>query len=233
MAKWLGVIAVMTPLVQTALMGFIGYPLSRRRPDGTERFRRSGFTWWFITLGVVVVSGIVLAPDLLAPDSPSRHDPLGGMRVLLSVLVGVVVVLAIETLGAEALKRSTSGSVARGRQRYESALPGWVSTGRAEASLLATTGVLEEAVYRGLLIGSLMTSQDLPVAAVAGISAVAFAAAHWYYGWAQMALKLLSGSVLVSVALSAGWMAAAAVHLLLNLLLTVRSRRAPLRQAGS
>ena len=104
--------------------------------------------------------------------------------------------------------------------------------GLIEAVAEATASLLK--VFAGWLSDKLRARKWLAVAgyalstvaAVAGISAVAFAAAHWYYGWAQMALKLLSGSVLVSVALSAGWMAAAAVHLLLNLLLATAMKKA-------
>lgn len=231
MDKWVAVVAVLAPAVQVALMGFVGYPLARRRPDGVERFRRSGFTWWLVALTVLTVLGLVLTPDLLRPDSPSTHDPLTLTRVVATLAIVLAVIVAIEVVASAALARATGRSAVRGRERYESALPRWARAGSGELGLVGATAVLEEAVYRGLALSGLLLAWELDEPVAAGIVAVAFGLAHWYYGPQQVFVKILVGSALCAAALSAGWVVAALAHLLLNLVLTAWSRRRATQRA--
>lgn len=232
MARSVAVAAVLAPAVQVALMGFVGYPLARRRPDGVARFRRSGFTWWLVALAVLTVLGLVLAPELLRPDSPSTHDPLPGTRVVATLAIVLAATVAVEIAASTALARATGSSAVRGRERYESALPRWARGGSGELGLVGVTAVLEEAVYRGLALSGLLLAWELDKPVAAGIVALAFGLAHWYYGPQQVFVKILVGSALCAAALSAGWVVAALAHLLLNLVLTAWSRRRATRPAA-
>jgi hypothetical protein len=232
MDRWVAAAAVLAPVAQVALMGFVGYPLARRRPDGVERFRRSGFTWWLVALAVLTLLGLLLTPDLLRPDSPSSHDPLTATRLVATLAVVLAVILALELVASTVLARATARSAVRGRDRYESALPRWAAAGPGELGVVGTTAVLEESVYRGLALSGLVVAWDLGEPVAAGIVAVAFGLAHWYYGPQQVVVKILVGSALCAAALSAGWVVAAAAHLLLNLVLTAWSRRRAARTAS-
>ena len=98
-------------------------------------------------------------------------------------------------------------------------------TATGEGALVGFVALLEEAVYRGLALGSVLAITDSkPLAA--GIVAIGFGFAHWYFGARQVLLKMLIGSVLCAVALSAGWAAAAATHILFNFVLVAWAHRA-------
>ena len=144
MNSWPGILALLAPLLHAGLMGLIGYPLALRRRGGMAAFHRSGFTWWLITMAIILLFGIGADPGLLLPSAPSTGgQPLWALLTL--ALLGFVVCLALElaatmvATGRELARRST------GRQRYDAALPAWAEALRVESALLALTAILEEA----------------------------------------------------------------------------------------
>jgi membrane protease YdiL (CAAX protease family) len=204
-------------------MGMIGYPIAMRRRGGLERFHQSGFTWWLITLTVVLVLVLTSHPGQLDPANPASS--LAADRVLLAAVLALVACLCLESSGA-LLQRARQGAAQdRGSQRYESALPKWARTPGVETTLLGVTAVLEEAIYRGIGLTWLTNYAGASVAIAVGVSAVAFGAAHWYYGPRQIFLKTLLGVILGITALTAGWIAAAIAHFALNTLLIALASR--------
>lgn len=224
MVEVITVVALLTPLVCVALMGVVGYPLATRRPDGMARFHRSGFTWWLISL-VVVGSIAALTVDDVSWTSLAGHDTTL-LRWVVAVAIGFVLLLAIESAYEAATRRSASPAVSAERERYESALPAWAGTPGAEIGVLSLVAVLEEWLYRGVGLAGLVGWANLSKPVAACIVSVAFGAAHWYFGPRQMWLKAIDGGVLCFVAFSAGWPAAAAAHVLMNVALAVLARRA-------
>lgn len=221
------VLALAAPVVQSLLMGVVGYPLAKRLPGGMEAFRRSGFTWWLIALAVIAAVGLVLAPDLLSATEPSPHD-VGALRVVVTAGAVVVAVLALE-LAADALFRGQHLGNSQGYRRYVTALPAWASGRMSESALVAVLGVLEEAVYRGLALGGLLVAFDLVEPLAAGIVAAAFGLGHWWFGPWQIVLKSLVGAAYVAAALSSGWVVAAACHVVVNLIVVAVNHRRGLR----
>jgi hypothetical protein len=224
MVEVITVVALLTPLVCVALMGVVGYPLATRRPDGMARFHRSGFTWWLISL-VVVASIAALTVDDVPWTSLAGRDTTV-LRWVVSVAIGFVLLLAIESAYEVATRRSTSEVVSAERERYDSSLPAWASSPRTEIGVLSLVAVLEEALYRGVGLAGLVGWANLSKPVAAGIVSVAFGAAHWYFGPRQIWLKSIDGAVLCFVAFAAGWPAAAAAHVLMNVALVVLARRA-------
>jgi len=187
------------------------------------RFHNSGFEWWLIALGLMVVIGLVLEPQLLHLTMPSKHD-VTPLRALIVFGIGLAAVVTIEVL-AERLRLAWGRDGGIYRERYESGLPSWARAPQREAAVLVGVAVLEEAVYRGIVLGGAITLWALTDPAAAALSAGAFGAAHWYFGARQIVLKSLLGAVLVTVALASGWIVAAAVHAGLNLVLFGLERR--------
>lgn len=224
-AEIVGIVAVGAAVLQVALMGFIGYPIARRRPGGMAAFRRSGFTWWLGVLILVTVLGLIALPDTHSWWYPSQHGASFG-RLLAGAAVAFLACLAVE-LAAERIFFGARDSESRvaANAKYEGALPVWARTGAAQYVLLALVAVLEEFVFRGIALGSLWYEWDLAKGVAAGIVAVAFGFSHWYYGFRQITIKLMVGSVLVWAALTGGWVAAALAHVLLNCTLTAISAR--------
>jgi membrane protease YdiL (CAAX protease family) len=209
-------------------MGMIGYPLAARRRGGLERFHRSGFSWWLIALSVVLVLVVSSHPGQLDPGNPAAG--LAADRVLLAAVLALVACLCLESFAA-LLQRARQGSAPdRGALRYESALPEWARTPGIETTLLGLTAVLEEAVYRGAGLTWLTDGAGAPAAVAVCVSAVAFGAAHWYYGRRQILLKSLIGVILGITALTAGWIAAAIAHFALNTLLVALASRSDRRE---
>lgn len=220
MNRWITLIALLAPLVQVALMGFIGYPMARRRPGGMAAFHRSGFTWWLVTLVLVLVLGALYAPATLLPAASSAHT-ITVVRVAVTVLAGLALLLAIEGAAQLVGQRRLQS---QDTDRYSEALPMWGRGPASEPILLALLAVGEEAVYRGLALGGLLGVWGTSKPVAAAIVAAAFGLAHWYYGAKQIALKSLVGAVLCSVAMSSGWVVAAIVHALLNGILVALNR---------
>jgi membrane protease YdiL (CAAX protease family) len=224
MVEVITVVALLTPLVCVALMGVIGYPLASRRPDGMARFHRSGFTWWLISL-VVVACIAALTIDDVPWGSLAGHETTV-LRWVVAVAIGFVLLLAIESAYEVVTRRSTDPAVNAERERYESSLPAWASSPRGEIGVLSLVAVLEEGLYRGVGLAGLIGWANLSKPVAAGIVSVAFGAAHWYFGPRQMWLKAVDGGVLCFVAFTAGWPAAAAAHVLMNVALALLARRA-------
>lgn len=65
MSNWLGVLALAASPFQALLMGFIGYPIVVSRRRGLETFHRSGFAWWLVTLGLIVLLTVASHPSTL------------------------------------------------------------------------------------------------------------------------------------------------------------------------
>jgi len=220
-------IAIGAPLLQALLMGVIGYSYAKNRPGGMERFHQSGFTWWLVTLGVVIVAALLAAPGLL-DMAPIAGHTWTSQRFVVAVLIGLGAALAIE-LGFEAWSvRTGNRRAAASQERYNDALPPFMRPRRIELVVLLLVAVLEETVYRGVVLTALMDfGLEKPVAA--GIAAVSFGLAHWWFGFVQIWLKSFLGGVLAAVAFAAGWPAAAVVHVLLNAILISIARRASAR----
>lgn len=218
-------LAIGAPILQVALMGFIGYPMSRGSASRMARFHKSGFQWWLIALGLVVIVGLVVQPQLLTLTEPSKYD-VTALRAIIGFALGLSVLVGIELL-AERLRLAWGPGPdgAKHRERYESGIPKWARTPPREALVLTTTAVIEEAVYRGIVLVGAITVWGLSEPLAAALSAGAFGAAHWYFGGRQIILKSLIGAVLVTIAFSSGWIVAAAAHVGLNLVLLVMERR--------
>lgn len=224
-AQIVGLIAAGAALVQIALMGFVGYPLARRRPGGMAAFRRSGFMWWLIVLLLVSALGLATVPNVYSWFYPSQHGPVLG-RLALGAGAAFVVCLLVE-LAAERIFFGARDSEQRmaANAKYEGALPLWARSGGAQYALLALVAVLEEFVFRSVALGALLYEWDLPKGIAAGIVAIVFGFSHWYYGFRQITIKLIVGSILVWGALTGGWVASAIAHVALNVSLTAISVR--------
>lgn len=227
---FIGIIALAAPVIQIAAMGFIGYPVARRRPGGMEKFKSSGFIWWIGTLAVIAVVGSIAQGESRAFHFPSLHEP-SIVRILGGAASAFVVSVLIE-LVAERLFFGRRDDLARRKaaEKYEGALPVWARQGVNQIALLALVAVLEEYIFRSLALGSMWHIWDLPKSVAAGLVAVVFGISHWYYGFRQIAIKLIVGSALVWAALFGGWIAAALAHLALNVTLSIiASRRSECR----
>ncbi len=224
MPELVAILAVASPVLQVAAMGFIAYPIAVRRPGGMDRFRRSGFVWWLATLITVLLVAVLSDPGLLDPTSPATGAP-GVVAVLIGAAAGAMALVVIEIAGDAWVTRRGGTAAQQGRDRYESALPTWATGSRAEPALLGITAVLEEAVFRAVALGALIGAWSIEPAVAGAIVAVAFGAAHWYYGVWQITLKVIGGAALCAVAVEAGWAAAAVGHLVANLGLVWIARR--------
>lgn len=216
-------LAIGAPALQALLMGLIGYNYAKNRPGGMEKFHASGFTWWLITLGVVIAGTVVFAPGLVSGNPIAGHT-WSVPRFVIVVAIGLAVALAIE-VGFELWRIRTGNRVAaKSQERYDDALPPYMRKPRIELVVLLLVAVLEETVYRGVVLTALM-DYGLSKPAAAGIAAVSFGLAHWWFGFVQIWLKSILGGVLAAVAFAAGWPAAAVVHILLNAILISIARR--------
>lgn len=225
MAELVAILAVASPVLQVAAMGFIAYPIAVRRPGGIERFHRSGFAWWLATLTTVLLVAAVSDPGLLDPAAPATGTP-SVAAMLVGAVAGAIALIVIEIAGDTWVTRRGGTAAQRGRDRYESALPTWAAGPGAEPALLGITAILEEAVFRAVALGALIGAWAIEPIVAGAIVAAAFGAAHWYYGVWQITLKVIGGAALCAVAVETGWTAAAAGHLVANLTLVWIARRA-------
>lgn len=221
--EFVALLALAAPLVQIAVMGFIGYPLAQRRPGGMDAFHRSGVTWWISVLVAISLLAVLVEPDFIELSNPSAHIASLG-RLLYAAGVALALCLLIE-LGCERVLFGAADADQRTRAnaKYEGGLPKWARTGATQLALLVAVAVLEEFVFRSVALGGLWLAWGLSRLLSAGLVVLAFGLAHWYYGVRQVAIKLLVGSVLVWCAFTGGWVAAALAHGLLNVGLTLVS----------
>ena len=219
------IMALSTPVVQVFLMGLIGYSWARRKPERMIVFRRSGFYWWGAALTVNIVVAFVIAPHSIPMGSLAGND-WTATRFILSILIGLSVLIAIE-FGYEIFSIRLSGqAIPPSRAKYEAALPPALRNPSRETVALAAVGALEEVVYRGLALGGLLFWAGLSEPVSCGIASVAFGLGHLYFGPSQLFLKSAEGAVFCSVALSAGWPAALIAHVVLNVILVTIGNRA-------
>lgn len=104
-------------------------------------------------------------------------------------------------------------------ERFENSAPVWAKRGALFTLLICVMALLEEAVFRAIGLGGMWHIFGLPKIFAAGISALFFGLSHFYYGWRQIIVKAIDGAILVWIALSSGWVMAAVVHILLNIIL--------------
>lgn len=230
MSQVIGLVALLAAVGQIILMGVIGYPLARRRPDGMARFRESGFLWWLGTLCFITIAGAVCYPESMLWNSPSMHEPTI-LRTVGGAAAAFAFCLMVE-LVSERLLFGPIGSPARVHEdeKYEGALPPAARNGGRQLALLGLVALLEEFVFRSLALGSLWHIWGLPKGFAAGLVVIAFAASHWYHGFRRITIKLVVGSALVWAALTGGWLAAVLAHVALNsVLVLVSSRRVTCR----
>lgn len=222
-SQLVGLAASAAMVIQIILMGVIGYPIARRRPGGMAAFRSSGFLWWVFVLTLLGFAGIFYIPDSVSWIYPSQHGS-SIVRLIVGAFVGFCLCLFVE-LAAERIMFGRFDSVRRAEAnaKYEGALPTWAREGASQYVLLILVAVLEDFVFRSVALGSLLYEWNLPKAVAAGIVAVVFGVSHWYYGFRQVAIKTIVGSILVWAALTGGWVAAALAHIFLNVSLTIIS----------
>lgn len=235
MPEALAVLALLAPVLQALLMGMIGYPLARRRPGGMAAFRRSGFTWWLVALSLIGLAAVVVAPDLLDVMAPSTNEATPA-RLLVVFTVGAAIAVGVELVTERLALGPKDAELRRQeRERYEGALPLWCERGSRELGVLSAVALLEELVYRAVALGALLTAWELSKPVAAAVVCVAFGGAHWYYGPRQVLIKMITASVFVWMALSAGWVIAALGHVGMNIVLTLisRSRSAAGTSAGA
>lgn len=225
MPELVAILAVAVPALQVAAMGLIAYPIAVRRPGGMERFHRSGFSWWLITLTAVLLVAVASDPGLLEPSAPASNE-VSSLAVIAVGAAAAAVIVALELAGDAWIIQRGGAAAQRGRERYESALPTWATGAWTEPALLGLTALLEEAVFRAVALGALIGAWSLGTTAAAVIVSAAFGISHWYYGTWQIAMKTLAGGVLCVAALEVGWIAAAVGHVGANLILVAIARRA-------
>ena len=216
------VLAVATPLVQIVLMGFIGYALWARRDPAARLpvFNRSGFYWWIVALATNTTVALALPPHSIPLDSLAGHQ-WSFVRFVLSVGAGTAMLLTIEFSYEAYSVRTRRPSIRASRDKFYASMPEWLSwrLARIVVALIAIA-ILEEVVFRGIALNGLLSWAGLSEPAACAIVSLAFGLGHIYFGLPQFALKTLHGAALCSVALSAGWPAAALAHVLLNMTLT-------------
>ncbi len=212
-------------------MGFIGYPIAVSRRRGLETFHRSGFAWWLVTLGLIVLLTVASHPSTLGARNPASGH-LSVAYVVAVGLVGAIACLLAEVAASWIRARRRGALPDRGTSRYEDALPAWARNPPAEVALLVVMAVLEEAVYRGVGLTWLASEVDLDAFWAVLICAVAFGLAHWYYGARQILMKTILGLIFGAVAWTNGWFAAVVAHVFLNLMLVGLGRRANPRRVA-
>ena len=222
MSNWLGAAALGASALQALLMGLIGYPIAVSRRRGLEKFHRSGFAWWLVTLALLLAMALATAPTVLGARRPSSAD-ISLLSIAVIGVAGCVIALAVEIVGNLIARRTSRPG--RGSERYDEALPDWVRLPYLELLLLSTLAILEEMTYRCLGLGWLIHDLGIRGDVSVLIAALAFGIAHWYYGIRQIALKAILGMVFGAVALRSGWLAAALSHLLLNSSLIALNQR--------
>lgn len=214
------VCAALAPLVQALLMGLLAYPFAKGSPEKMERFRRSGFVWWIITLVVITAVGAVVAPSLFSPMAPGEHH-FSLDRWVVGFFVATCAVVVLE-LACERIYLFKDSKAARAREnvRFESSVPDKIeSSFPLFLGTMSISSLFEEAVFRAVALGGLMSVWGLNKPFACGIVSICFGLGHWYYGKRQVFIKMADGAILAWCALYSGWVAAVAAHIVFNLVL--------------
>ena len=174
-------------------------------PRALDRFyRRTIISTW--TVGLVVPAVLLLEPDLDPADlGLGRPAAAFGLDYIMAAFLLIVLVFG----GLRRRRLILSG---RWPDAYRSPmmalLPRTPAQRRLAAGVSVTAGVVEEAIFRGLLITSASTILGVPVEFAALMTLVLFAWGHQYQGRAGVAgagllgvmftgLYLISGSILL------------------------------------
>jgi len=139
-------------------------------------------------VGTLLAVAVVAAAALRLPYL--RWSLWTPVAVLVGLAAGEAAVIADAGIRRALTRRTRFGPAMRLAPPPATAAP--AASGGALAFLL-TVAVLEETLYRGVLVD---LSLELPVAAAAACVAAtvaAFAAAHVYWGWVEMVAKLPLG----------------------------------------
>ena len=176
----------------------------RRDPQALDRFyRRSMVATW--TMGLVVPLMLLIEPDLTPADVGLRRPAGGGLDYALALFLVAVMVIG-------GLRRRRFILSGRWPGVYRSPmmvlLPHTPTQRRLAAGISVTAGVVEEAIFRGLLIASSVAIFRVPVEVAALLTLILFAWGHQYQGRAGLvgagllgvlftALYLISGSILL------------------------------------
>lgn len=222
----LAVCAALAPLVQVLLMGLIAYPFAKRSPEKMERFHRSGFMWWIATLVIVVAAGAIIAPDLFSPMAPGDHRFSSG-RWIIGFFVATCGLVVFE-LVCERVCFGEKGRAARAREneQFDNSVPGKIARSfPLFLGVMSISSIFEEAVFRMIALGGLMSFWGLEKPLACGIVSICFGLGHWYYGKRQVFIKIADGALLAWCALYSGWIAAAAAHVAFNLILMIIDHR--------
>lgn len=141
-------------------------------------------------------------------------------QVVVPLLVGVV-------LGALIVRRRLSqpsrrAKLARSLREIADLLPRTPAERRGWMTFSISAGITEEVLYRAFVMSVLANLLPAaPAAPIVLISAAVFGLAHLYEGWKGVFLTAVLGVVFSTVVLSAGLVAAMALHALIDLRLLV------------
>ncbi|HZM82257.1 MAG TPA: CPBP family intramembrane glutamic endopeptidase [Candidatus Limnocylindrales bacterium] len=176
----------------------------RQNPRALDRFyRRTIVSTWIIGLVVPVV--LLLEPDLSPADVGLRWPAGDGLDYVVALLLVSTIVFG----GLRRRRLIQSGRWAdAGRSPMMALLPRTPTQRRLAVGISVTAGVVEEAIFRGLLIASAVAILRVPVEVAALLTLILFAWGHQYQGRAGMlgagllgvmftGLYLISGSILL------------------------------------
>jgi uncharacterized protein len=178
----------------------------RQDPRALDRFyRRSMVATW--TMGLTVPLVLVVEPDLAPADVGLRWPAGGGLDYILAL----VLVAAMVFGGVRRRRFILSGRWPEVyRNRVMVLLPRTPAQRRLAVGISVTAGVVEEAVFRGLLIASVVAIFGVPVGVAALLTLALFAWGHQYQGGTGLVgagllgvaftgLYIISGSILLPV----------------------------------
>lgn len=204
------------------------------------RVRVSTVTVYLAVLGVLSASGVWL----LGPSMLWRGDLTGLLLALpAGVLIAVLTWYADTTLVRRLVKpaprpvRTTTGRArpigmaAGGKPAPRRVANQWRSRDRDAATKIGVTSlvtgaVLEEVVYRGVLVRIAFETPVWSTVVLLILSVFAFALSHLPFGWPQAVAKLPLSVLAMVVTLATGTLLAAVLgHVLFNLQVWRRYRR--------
>lgn len=171
-------------------------------------YRRTIVLTWFSGLSVPLV--MLLEPEVTPADlGLGRYAGEG-----IDLVVGAILLLGIVYGGVRLRQSVRSGRTTPPRRRFTAMLPRTAAQRRLAVLVALTAGVVEEVLFRGLLITAGVGILGVPVAVAALLSLLLFIWGHQYQGRAGMfgagllgavftGFYLISGSLLVPIVLHA------------------------------